>query len=97
MVLLVVDTEFEFALLGTKHDGLAVHASHHVEGRLGFATQGQFEQVILNTRLDGFAQRRLDLKEAIRRTEAFNALIGALGCVFSVPFSFRWSLFWLRS
>jgi len=37
LVLLIADTEFEFALLGPEHDGLAVHASDHVERRLGFA------------------------------------------------------------
>lgn len=78
VVLLIADTEFEFALLGAEHDGLAVHASHHVERRLGFAAQGQLQQVRLNAGLDGFAQLGLDLEEAVRRTHAFNALIGPL-------------------
>src|SRR5580698_5618062 len=47
LVLLIADTEFEFALLRAEHDGLAVHASDHIEGRLGFAAQGQFQEVFL--------------------------------------------------
>src|SRR5215469_1356163 len=56
LVLLIADTEFEFALLGTEDDGLAVHPSDHVEGCLGLAAQGQLQQVLLNAGLDGFAQ-----------------------------------------
>jgi hypothetical protein len=41
--LFITDTEFEFALLGAEHDRLAVEPAHHVEGRLGFAAQGQFQ------------------------------------------------------
>jgi hypothetical protein len=78
VVLLITDTEFEFALLGAEHDGLAVHAAHHVKGRLGFAAQGQFQEVFLNAGLDGFAQLGLDLEEAVRRAHAFDALVGPL-------------------
>ena len=77
-VLLITDTEFEFALLGAEHDRLAVHAPDHVEGGLRFAAQGQFQEVFLNARLDGFAQFILDLEEAVRRAEAVNALMRAL-------------------
>jgi hypothetical protein len=56
VVLLITDTEFEFALLGAEHDRLAVHPSHHVEGRLWFAAQSQFEEVLLNAGFDGLAQ-----------------------------------------
>jgi len=55
VVLLVADTESEFALLGPEHDGLAVHASDHVKRRLGFATQGQLQKVLLDAGLDGAA------------------------------------------
>ena len=81
VVLLITDTEFEFALLGTEHDGLAVHASHHVKGRLGFATQGQLQKIFLNAGFDGLAQLRLDLEETVRRTKTFDALVAAAcGC-----------------
>ena len=78
MVLLITDTEFEFALLGAEHDGLTVHPADHVEGRLRFAAQGQLQEVVLNAGFDGLAQLRLNLEEAIRRTEAFNALMRPL-------------------
>ena len=59
------DTELELALLGAEHDGLSVHAADHVEGRLGFAAQRQFEQVVGNALLDGGTQLGLDLEEAV--------------------------------
>jgi hypothetical protein len=85
LVLLITDAEFEFALLGAQHDGLAVHPAHHVEGRLGFAAQGQFEKIFLDAGLDGFAQLGLDLEEAICRTEALDALVRPLVVVVFNP------------
>jgi hypothetical protein len=85
VVVLITDTEFEFALLGPEHDGLAVHAPDHVERRLRFAAPGQFEEVFLNAGLDGFAQRGWDLEEAVRRAQAFNALMGPLVVVMFNP------------
>jgi len=82
---LVADTKFEFALLGAEDDRLAVHAPNHVERRLRFAAQGQLQQVLLDAAFDGLAQLRLDLKEAIGRTQAFNALVGALMVVMLDP------------
>lgn len=84
-VLLITDTEFEFALFGAEHDGLAVHPPDHVEGRLGFAAEGEFEEVFLNALLDGFAQIMLDLEEAIGGTEALDALMRALVVVVFDP------------
>jgi hypothetical protein len=84
-VLLITDTEFEFALLGAEHDRLAVHPPDHVEGRLGFAAQGQFQEVFLNARLDGFAQVMLDLEEAVRRAQALDALMRPLVVVIFDP------------
>lgn len=85
IVLLIGDTEFEFALLGAQHDRLAVHTAHHVEGRLGFATQGQLQQVFLDACFHGFTQFGLDLEEAVGRTKAFNALVGPLVVVMFDP------------
>jgi hypothetical protein len=85
VVLLIANTEFEFALFGTEDDGLAIHPPDHVKGRLGFAAQGQFQQVVLNARLDGFAECGLDLEEAVRRTKSVNALIGPLVVVMFDP------------
>jgi hypothetical protein len=55
LVRLIADTEFEFALFGPEDDRLASHPPHHIERRLGFATQGQFQKVFLNAGLDGLA------------------------------------------
>ena len=85
MVLLIADTEFEFALLGAEHDRLAVHPPDHVEGRLGFAAQGQLQEVFLDALFNGGAQLGLDLEEAIRRTQAFNALMRPLVVVVFDP------------
>jgi hypothetical protein len=85
VLLFIAHAEFEFALLGPEHDGLTVHAADHVEGRLGFAAQGQLQEVVLDARLNGFTQGRLDLKEAVGRTKAFNALMGAFVVVVFDP------------
>jgi hypothetical protein len=85
VIVLVADTEFEFALLGSEHDGLAVHAPDHVKRRLRFAAQGQFQQVLLDAGLDGLAQLGLDLEEAIRRAQAFDALVGPLVVIMFDP------------
>jgi hypothetical protein len=78
LVLFVADAEFEFALLGPEHDGLAVHAADHVEGGLEFAAQGQFQEVFLDAGFDGFAQSGLDLEEAVGGAKAFDALVRPL-------------------
>ena len=85
LVLFITDAEFEFALLGPQHDRLAIHATDHVEGSLGFAAQGQFQEVFLNARLDGFAQCRLDLEEAVGRADAVDALMRPLVVVIFNP------------
>ena len=79
------DTELELALLGAEHDGLSVHAADHVEGRLGFAAQRQFEQVVGNALLDGGTQLGLDLEEAVGGAEAADALMGPLVVVVFDP------------
>ena len=78
VIVVITDAEFELALLGAEHDRLAVQAADHVEGRLGFAAQGQFQKVLLNAGLDGFAEFVLDLEETVRRAQAFDALMRPL-------------------
>jgi len=56
---------------------LAVHPSDHVKGRLGFAAQGQFQEVVLDAGLNGLAQLGLDLEKAVGRAKTLDALIGA--------------------
>ena len=85
MIVLIADTEFEFAFFGAEHDRLAVHAPDHVERRLGFAAQGQFQEVFLNAGFDGFAEIMLDLEEAVGGTEPFDALMGPLVVVILDP------------
>jgi hypothetical protein len=85
LVLLITDTEFEFAFLGAEHDGLAFHAADHVEGRLRFAAQRQFQEVLLNAGFNGFTQCALDLKEAVGRAKPFDALVGPLVIVMFNP------------
>ena len=85
VVLLIADTEFELALLGAQHDGLSVHASHHVERGLGFTAERQFQEVFLNALFDGAAQLRLDLEEAVGRTQSFDALMRPLVVVIFDP------------
>jgi len=84
-VVLITDTEFEFAFFGAEYDRLAVHPPDHVEGRLRFAAQGEFEEVFLNARFDGFAQFILDLEEAVGRAKAVNALMRPLVVVVFDP------------
>lgn len=84
-ILIIGDTEFELALFGAQHDRLAVHAADHVEGGLGFAAQGQLQEIGLDAGFDGFAQLGLDGKETIGRTEAFDALVLALVIVIFDP------------
>jgi hypothetical protein len=64
---------------------LAVHPPHHVERRLGFAAQGQFQQVFLDARFNGLAQLGLDLEEAVGWTQPFDALVGPLVVVMFDP------------
>ena len=68
----------EFAVLGPEHDRLTVRPADHVEGRKGFTAQAHLQEVLLNARLNGFAQGRLDLKEPVGWTKVFNALGTAL-------------------
>ena len=82
---MVTDTKFEFTLLGPEHDGLAVHPPDHVERRLGFAAQSQFQQIVLDARFHGLAQLGLDLEEPVGRTKAFDALVGAAMVVMFDP------------
>jgi hypothetical protein len=85
LVLIVGDTEFEFAFLGAQDDGLAVHAADHVEGGLGLAAQGQFQEVVLDAFFEGLAQLGLNGEEAVGRAESGDALVGPLVVVVFDP------------
>ena len=81
----IVNREFEFSFFGAKYNGLPFQAADHVEGSLGLAAQGHLQQVFLDAGLDGFAQFAGDLKEAVRRTKTFDALVGPLVVVIFDP------------
>ena len=85
LVLVVGDTEFEFALLGAEDDRLAFHPADHVEGGFGLAAQSQFQEVFLDARLEGFAQLGLNLEKAIGRAEAAQTLVRSLVVVIFDP------------
>lgn len=85
MVFGIGQFEFEFAFLGAQDDRLAFHAADHVEGSARLAAQGHLQEVLLDAGLHGFAQLGLDLKEAVRRTKAFDALVRALVIVVLDP------------
>jgi hypothetical protein len=77
--------EFEFAFFGPQDDGLALHAADHVEGSAGLAAQRHLQQVFLDARFDGLAQRRLNLEEAIGRAQAADTLVRTLVIVIFDP------------
>jgi len=81
----IVDGEFEFSFFGPQNDRLTFHAADHVEGGFGLAAQGHLQQVFVDSRLDGFAQLGGDLKEAVRRTESFDALVRPLVIIIFDP------------
>jgi hypothetical protein len=81
----IVDREFEFAFFGPENDGLPFHAADHVEGGLGLTAQSQFQQVVFDARFDGLAQLAGDLKEAVRGTKPFDALMRPLVIVVFDP------------
>jgi hypothetical protein len=84
-LLLAIDAELEFAFFCPQHNRLSLHAPDHVEGRLGTTAQGHFEDVFPDAFLDGFAQVVLNFKEAVRRAQAADALMGALVVVMLDP------------
>jgi hypothetical protein len=85
LILVIGHTEFEFSFFGTEHDGLAFHAPDHIKGSAGLAAQGHLQHVLLDAGFNGLAQFVLDFKEAIGRTEPFNALVRTLVIVVFDP------------
>ena len=79
------DTEFEFAFFGLKNDRLIFHPADHVEGSTRLTPQGQFQEVILNTGLEGFLQFGVDLEEPIGGAEASDPLMGPAMVVIFEP------------
>lgn len=67
---LALDQHLHLALFGPDDDGLLAHPAHHIKGALRFASQGQFERILLNAPLDDLPQLLGNRKEAIGRTHS---------------------------
>jgi hypothetical protein len=81
----IFNREFKFAFLGPEDDGLAFHAADHIEGSFGFTAQGDLQEVVFDPGFDGLAQLGGDFKIAVRRAEAFDALMRPLVVVIFDP------------
>jgi hypothetical protein len=81
----IFNREFKFAFLGPEDDRLPFHAADHVEGSFGLTAQSHLQQIFFDAGFDGFAQLGGDFKIAVRRTEAFDALMRPLVIVIADP------------
>jgi len=73
---LAIDEHLHLPLLGTDDHGLLAHPPHHVEGAVRLPSQRQFQHVLLNAALDDLAQFLGNGKEAIRRAQPLQGLMG---------------------
>jgi hypothetical protein len=80
-----VNGQLQLALLGPQHHGLAVHAAHHVERRLGLAAQGHLQDVFLDALLYGLFHLVGYLKVPVRGKQPADALVRPLVVVVSHP------------
>jgi hypothetical protein len=85
LVLVVGDAEFELAFFGAQDNRLALHASDHIEGGFGLAAQGQFQEVVFDASLHGFAQLGLNLEKAVGRAKPAQPLMRPLVVVIFDP------------
>lgn len=83
--LLAVDAQLHAALLGLDHDRLLAEPAHHVERLLGFAAEGEFQDVGLDPALDDLPEFLGDAEEAIGGTETVEALVRAAMIVMLHP------------
>jgi len=72
-----IDEHLHAALLRPDHHRLLAQPPHHVEGAPGFPAERELQHVLLDTALDHLPQLLRDGKEAIRRAEALQGLVGA--------------------
>jgi hypothetical protein len=82
---LTVNEHAELALLGPDHHRLAAHAPHHVKRVYWAAPEGEFQGILLKPLLDGLSQIGGDLKEAVRRAQSSDPLVGPLMVVILYP------------
>lgn len=81
----IIDREFEFAFFGPQNDRLPFHPADHIEGSLGLAAQRHLQQVFFDACFHGLAQFGGDFEVAIRRAEAFDALVRPLVIIILDP------------
>jgi hypothetical protein len=71
-----IDEHLHAALLRPDHHRLLAQPPHHVEGALGFPAERELQHVLLDTALDHLPELLRDGKEAIRRAEPLQGLVG---------------------
>jgi hypothetical protein len=79
------EAEFELSFLGAQDDGLTFHAADHVEGGARLAAQRQFQEIFLDTGLEGLLEFGLDLEEPVGGADAADALMGSAVVVIGDP------------
>ena len=82
---LAVNEHADLTLLGPDHHRLSTHAAHHIEGVHRTAPQGELEGVLLDPFFDRLSQIGGDLKEAVRRAQSPDPLVGPLVVVIPYP------------
>ncbi|MFO7707846.1 MAG: hypothetical protein R6V84_06710 [Desulfobacterales bacterium] len=82
---LAVKEHPNLALLGPDHNRLAAHAPYHVKRVHRSAPEGKLEGVFRDPLFDRLSQLRGDLKEAVRRAQAPDPLVGPLVVVILDP------------
>ncbi|HSM89271.1 MAG TPA: hypothetical protein VLT56_04550 [Desulfobacterales bacterium] len=75
----------DLTLLGTDHNRLAAHATHHVKGVHRPAAKGELERILLKPLLDCLLQLVGDLEEPVRGTKPPDPLVGPLVVVILDP------------
>ena len=82
---LALDEHLHLALFGPDDHGLLAHPADHIKGTLRFASQGQFERVLLNAPFHDLPQLLGDRKEAVGGTQAVQRLVRPLVVVVLHP------------
>ena len=82
---LALDEHLHLALFGPDDHGLFAHPAHHIKGTLRFASQGQFECVLLNAPLDDLPQLLDNREEAVGGAQSLQRLVRPLVVVVLHP------------
>jgi hypothetical protein len=82
---LAFDEHLHLPLLSPDDHGLLAHPAHHVERTARFASQGQFERVLLHAPFDDLPQLLGNRKEAVGGTQPVQRLVRPLVVVVLHP------------